>query len=373
MMADTIPALTIDKSDWKKVTLGDVIREVRETSKNPVAEGLERIVGLEHLESENLHIKTWGSTAEETTFTKKFRKGQVLFGRRRAYLKKAALATFSGICSGDITVLEAKGELLPALLPFLIQNDKFFDLAIKNSAGSLSPRAKFNDFANYEFLLPPIEQQQQIADLLWAGDEMIERHEHLANQSAKLIESTLSTLRSDSLNHDDSSVSLSKRRVGRLDSFFVLQRGHDITEKDAISGSVPVVSSSGTSYYHNEAKCQPPGVITGRKGKLGDVFYSDIPYWPHDTTLWVKDFRNNYPKYIYWFLKSMGLQSWNAATAVPTLNRNIIHPIIVSIPQYDMQVKISDQLEYIQKSMMIIRECLTTSRDFQKSVVNQFF
>ncbi|WP_185155401.1 restriction endonuclease subunit S [Rudanella paleaurantiibacter] len=175
MVAEPIQTtLSIDKSGWKKIKLGDVVREVRETAKDPVAEGLERVIGLEHLEPESLHIKAWGSIANATTFTKKFRKGQMLFGRRRAYLKKAALATFDGICSGDITVLEAKSGLLPELLPFLIQNDKFFELAIKNSAGSLSPRAKFNDFADYEFLLPPKDQQEQIAELLWAGDEALQ-------------------------------------------------------------------------------------------------------------------------------------------------------------------------------------------------------
>lgn len=172
MLAEEIQTtFGIDKSSWIKVKLGDVVREVRETVKDPVAEGIERIIGLEHLEPESLHIRTWGMLTDGTTFTKVFRKGQVLFGRRRAYLKKAALATFDGICSGDITVLEAKKGLLPELLPFLIQNDKFFELAVKNSAGSLSPRAKFADFADYEFQLPPIDQQEQIAELLWSGDE----------------------------------------------------------------------------------------------------------------------------------------------------------------------------------------------------------
>ncbi len=176
MLAEEIQTtFEIDKSSWTKVKLGDVVREVRETVKDPVAEGIERIVGLEHLEPESLHIRTWGTLTDGTTFTKVFQKGQVLFGRRRAYLKKAALATFDGICSGDITVLEAKKGLLPVLLPFLIQNDKFFDLAVKNSAGSLSPRAKFADFADYELLLPPVDQQEQIAELLWAGDEAVSK------------------------------------------------------------------------------------------------------------------------------------------------------------------------------------------------------
>jgi type I restriction enzyme S subunit len=162
--------LKLDKSTWKPVTFGDVVQEVRTTIKDPKGEGIERVVGLEHIETENIHLSKWASIEEDTTFTKGFKKGHVLFGRRRAYLKKAAQAGFDGICSGDITVMEAKDELLPELLPFLVCNDKFFDYAVKHSAGGLSPRTKFKDLANYEFLLPPKDQQAKLAELLWAAD-----------------------------------------------------------------------------------------------------------------------------------------------------------------------------------------------------------
>jgi type I restriction enzyme, S subunit len=174
--------LSIDKTNWKPVCLGDVVDESREVVRDPVKEGIEKVVGLEHIDSESIHLRRWETLEQSTTFTKKFVKGQVLFGRRRAYLKKAALAPFDGICSGDITVLEAKEDLLPELLPFLINNDKFFDFAIKNSAGSLSPRAKFKDIANYEFLLPPKDQQARLAELLWAADEVVENYHNLENK-----------------------------------------------------------------------------------------------------------------------------------------------------------------------------------------------
>jgi len=174
---------TIDKTNWSKVSFGEVVQEVRTTSKNPLSEGLERLVGLEHIEPENIHIKNWGFIKNGTTFNRKFSKGQVLFGRRRAYLKKAAVADFNGICSGDITVMEARDAILVELLPFIVQNEKFFDYAIKNSAGSLSPRVKFKDLANYEFLLPSEEQQKKIAKLLWAVDEMVEKTLRVSDKS----------------------------------------------------------------------------------------------------------------------------------------------------------------------------------------------
>ena len=183
--------LQLDKSTWKPVTFGDVVKELKVTVKNPQDEGIERVVGLEHIDPENIHLTRWSSIEDGTTFTKGFKKGHVLFGRRRAYLKKAAQASFDGVCSGDITVMEAKEGLLPELLPFLVCNDKFFDYAVQHSAGGLSPRTKFKDLANYEFLLPPKDQQAKLAELLWAADDVIQNTISLKSNLLKIGESFL--------------------------------------------------------------------------------------------------------------------------------------------------------------------------------------
>ncbi len=174
MTIESINTLKIDKSNWTKVKFGAVVKEPKESTKNPVADGIVHVVGLEHIDKEDIHLRKSATLEDSTTFTKRFEVGDVLFGRRRAYLKKAAQAAFSGICSGDITVFRAKKKLLPSLLPFIVQNEKFFDYAIKHSAGGLSPRVKFKDLANYEFLLPPLDQQAELAELLWAMDGVIE-------------------------------------------------------------------------------------------------------------------------------------------------------------------------------------------------------
>jgi len=161
------------------VKFGDVVRNVNENERNPLENGLERYIGLEHLDPESLHIKRWGLIAEGTSFTRKFTKGQVLFGKRRAYQRKAAVAEFDGICSGDILVLEPKNDrLLPELLPFIVQSDCFFEHALRTSAGSLSPRTKWRDLANYEFFLPPLDEQRRIAEILWAADGAIRAWRH---------------------------------------------------------------------------------------------------------------------------------------------------------------------------------------------------
>lgn len=156
------------KPDWRRVKFGDVVRLSKARSRDPLADGIERYVGLEHLEPSDLRIRSWGSVADGVTFTSVFQPGQVLFGKRRAYQRKVAVANFSGVCSGDIYVLETKDAqvLLPALLPFICQTDAFFDHAVDTSAGSLSPRTNWTSLANFEFVLPCIEDQHRLVELL---------------------------------------------------------------------------------------------------------------------------------------------------------------------------------------------------------------
>ena len=170
-----------------KVTLGQVATEVRESTKDPA--GLP-IVGLEHLIPGEIRLTQWSETSENT-FTKLFHKGQVLFGRRRAYQKKAAVADFDGVCSGDITVIAAKPDrLLPDLLPFIVNDDRFFDFAMEKSAGSLSPRVKWAQLAEYAFDLPDdIEEQRSHAKLLWAIERNRSAYQNLLSQMDELVKS----------------------------------------------------------------------------------------------------------------------------------------------------------------------------------------
>lgn len=166
-------SLNLNKSSWKHVSFGNVVRNVNETLRNPESVGIDRLIAMEHLNPGELNIQRWGSVEDGTTFTRRVAPGQTLFGKRRAYQRKVAYAEFDAICSGDILTFEAdEAQLLPRFLPFLVQSNPFFEHALGTSAGSLSPRTNWRDLANFEFDLPPLDEQMDIADLLWA----IERH-----------------------------------------------------------------------------------------------------------------------------------------------------------------------------------------------------
>jgi type I restriction enzyme S subunit len=184
---------TLMKPGWRRVKFGDVVRLSKARSQDPLADGYERYVGLEHLEPGDLRIRAWGNVADGVTFTSVFQPGQVLFGKRRAYQRKVAVADFAGVCSGDIYVLETKDPqvLLPELLPFICQTDAFFEHAVGTSAGSLSPRTNWKSLADFGFALPPIEEQQRLIRLLSNAEAARTAAEGAATHAEKLRKSLL--------------------------------------------------------------------------------------------------------------------------------------------------------------------------------------
>lgn len=127
----------------------------------------------------------------------------------------------------------------------------------------------------------------------------------------------------------------------KLGDAVTFQRGFDITKNEQSAGEVPIVSSSGVSSFHNQSKTKGPGVVIGRKGTLGSVHYLKGNFWPHDTTLWVKDFKGNNPRFISYFLKPLHLENFDTGSSNPTLNRNHIHKIGVVFPKPHIQKKIA--------------------------------
>lgn len=145
--------------------------------------------------------------------------------------------------------------------------------------------------------------------------------------------------------------------------FITLQRGFDLPEHSRVNGEIPVVGSTSISGFHNVAKVSAPGVVTGRSGALGEVQYIDKDFWPLNTTLWVKDFKNNDPKYVYYFLKTLDLKRFNSGAGVPTLNRNDLDTLKIQIHEKNEQKIIAkvlsnydDLIENNNKRIKILEE-----------------
>jgi type I restriction enzyme, S subunit len=168
-----MPELAVKKG-WTRVAFGDVVRQVQDRV-DPDESGVERFVAGEHMDTDDLRIRRWGTIGNGylgPAFHMRFKPGHVLYGSRRTYLRKVAVADFEGITANTTFVIESKDPnvLLPDLLPFIMQAESFHEHSKKQSKGSVNPYVNFSDLTWYEFALPPLEEQPRIADLAQTTD-----------------------------------------------------------------------------------------------------------------------------------------------------------------------------------------------------------
>jgi type I restriction enzyme, S subunit len=152
-----------------------------------------------------------------------------------------------------------------------------------------------------------------------------------------------------------------------------LQRGFDITKEVMQPGSIPVISSGGINGYHNAAMARGPGVLLGRKGSVGNVHYVETDYWPHDTTLWVKDFHGNWPRFVYRFFAQFPISRYEASTANPSLNRNNLHPVKVFWPPVAEQQRIADILDRAEELRAKRRAALAKLDTLTQAIFTEMF
>lgn len=165
----------VSKAGWTRVRFDQIATQINDRVDNPAEAGVDRYVGLEHLDPDSLRIRRWGEPTDVESTKLRFQPGDIIFGKRRVYQRKVAVADFEGICSAHAMVLRAKPDaLLPEFLPFFMQTDLFMERALSISVGSLSPTINWKALAAEEFLLPPIQEQARLAETFSAIDNLIE-------------------------------------------------------------------------------------------------------------------------------------------------------------------------------------------------------
>jgi type I restriction enzyme S subunit len=170
--------VSTDKSPdgWTRVKFADIAASITERVDDPSAAGVDRYVGLEHLDPESTGIRRWGSPSDVESTKLRFYPGDVIYGRRRAYQRKLGVADFDGICSAHALVLRAKPAVcLPAFLPYFLQSETFHQRALDISVGSLSPTINWKTLAVQEFALPPLDEQERAVEVLKSVDQSIDR------------------------------------------------------------------------------------------------------------------------------------------------------------------------------------------------------
>jgi Restriction endonuclease S subunits len=380
--------LHIDKTHWKKYRFDEVCRQVNEATKDPYAEGLDHVIGLEHIEPNNLHITQWDTLEKETTFTRKFRKGQVLFGRRRAYQRKVAYADFDGICSGDILVFEAiEDVLLPELLPFLIQSEGFFQKALATSAGSLSPRTKFKDLADYEFLLPPKAEQKRLAELLWAADEVVEKEKRELQGLEKLYYSTISDVfrnqpkhcKLGSLCEIKSGFAFPLKYQGKKDLpipfFKVADMNHpnnrfEMMESDNYVDDNILKAIKGQTYPAGTLVFPKIGatINTDKKRMLSTDSVVD-----NNIMVLIPNKKQLDSHFLFYFFNTFKLSDIINTGAVPTISAETVRNIQIPDLDIEEQNSIANQIDTIRLAISQQRQVIKQSQQIKQELINKVF
>ena len=214
------------KKGYKSFKFEDIAFSISERVE-PKQTDLEIYVGLEHIDANSIHIKRHGTPADVEGTKLKVYPGDLIFGKRRAYQRKAAIANFEGICSAHAMVLRANPKnIIPELFPFFIHSDQFMNRAIDISVGSLSPTINWGTIKTQEFVLPPLEQQAKLAELLWAGDELLAKYE----EQKRKIEITKEALQNNYFKREELAP-----KIVSTDFFDSVKDGtHDTPQKQSI-------------------------------------------------------------------------------------------------------------------------------------------
>ncbi|MBX3070800.1 MAG: restriction endonuclease subunit S [Thermomicrobiales bacterium] len=271
---------------------------------------------------------------------------------------------------GNVSIAEvplATNQGCKAIVPNKSQVDSEFLLVLlpllKNSLNSVSSGSTFVELSatqlgDTRLAVPPLDEQAAIVKYLAHVDDKINRFirakrrliELLNEQKQALIHQAVTKGLDPNVPMKDSGV----ERLGEIPAhwnlrplgrFIVLQRGIDITKDQQVEGDFPVISSGGVSSFHNSGTSKGPGVLLGRKGSVGTVHYSPGPYWAHDTTLWVREFGQNHPRFIYYLLLNLDLKRFDTGSSNPTINRNIVHTELVAVPDFAEQAEIASEVD----------------------------
>ena len=243
----------------------------------------------------------------------------------------------------------------------------------KYVAGAAIPHIYFKDYKNEPFLWMPLPEQQRIVSILDEAFAAIAKAKANAEQNLKnakeLFESYLQGV-------------FEKKGDGweekRFDEACVLQRGFDLPTHSRFEGEYPLVSSNGITDRINQWKVKAPGVVTGRSGTIGNVHFIEEDFWPLNTALYIKDFHGNDERFIYYFLTAFDLSKYSSGAGVPTLNRNNVHSVKISVPKSkEEQQTIVRQLDALraetQKLEAVYQKKIDDLEELKKSILQKAF
>lgn len=385
--------ITIDKTGWKKWRFDEFAQNISERVE-PSQTDMDVYVGLEHIDPDTLHLSRHGHPSDVEGTKLRFYKGDIIFGRRRAYQRKTALATTDGICSAHAMVLRAKEDVVdPSFFPFLFHSKQFIDMAITISVGGLSPTINWKDISKQEFLLPPKAEQKRLAELLWAADEVVEKEKREKEKLDLFRQSKLKDIFKSANTHT------------RLKDLPIEEINGLWKTDDPDSIDVSVIRSTEFSDYgticfdklepmpvkisqYKTRKLLPSDIIVERSGggpdqPVGRVCYfeqseGEYSFSNFTSCIRVADSDMILPKYLFYFLEyywEMGGTDriQNQTTGIRNLDYELYKMIkvpMLSIEGQNLAIGVIDQ---IQHSIFATKMQIEQSQQIKQELINKVF
>jgi type I restriction enzyme S subunit len=377
-----------NKSGWIVHKFEDFVENVREPAM-PNKEDSKKYIGLKHLDSRSLHVRRWGTKIQLKGTKFRMKKGDLLFARRNAYLRRVAIAPHDGLFSAHGIIFRPKADVvLPDFLSFFLLSDVFMDRAIKISVGSLSPTINWGTLRYEEFSLPPLDEQKRLADLLWSVDEVIESYYNLLN---KLIISKNSLLKQNYRDiqkelHAISYIAEINPRIERKN-----------IKKDMTVSFVTMADISKEGYIINKEDRKYSEVEKGfTPFKDGDILFAKItPCMENGKGARASDLINGLgfgstelhvirPKdkddiyYLYYLTRMFHLrkkaeQLMTGSAGQKRVPSNFFDIYKFNLPEKEKRNSLGDQMRKYDYEIDHLKKNIATTKNIQKQIINQMF
>jgi restriction endonuclease S subunit len=367
----------LDKSKWESIPFEKIAAKISETV-DPNKTELEIYIGLEHIDAEDIHIRRFGVPADVSGGKLKCYPGDVIFGKRRAYQRKAAIVDFEGICSAHAFVLRANPEIIdPKLFPFFLHSDQFMHRMVDISVGGLSPTINWGDLKHQEFLLPPKEEQAKLAELLWAMDDVIESEKEVLE---RLKTKDLSQLKHYFFDDKDSNriklkniVSIKKGKKPSI----LIEQGEGMPYCTAsylrtgeIDQVVPIEA------YKSAVKISNEDILVLWDGSnAGEMLFGKDGFLA--STMCKLEIKNEsfLRDFVFQFLrfKSNDIKRATVGSAIPHVDPGMIDNIEIPKLELKIQKEVISIFESIKGNDDLVKNKISSSQSLQKSLINQVF
>ncbi len=385
----------IDKSKWTKVRLGDVATEYSKRVNNPSKSGFDRFVGNSNIGQWDFRVKSWENTSSVTSAMKLFEPNDYLLVRRSLYAsdfrERAPRAHFSGVCSGDIlTIRENPDVIADGFLIGVLNSPALWKFVVANASGSITRRIKWKDLANYEFLLPPKEQQAEIAELLWAMDDVVEKESKLLEGAEEALSAKRRALNEGDLKRYSGAQLTSLITKGaspKWQGFDYCDEGSlFITSENVLEDEVCLEKKKflplGFHEKQKRSQLQVDDILINIVGaSIGRValFREKFPHANINQAVCL--FRTNKqlasPEYLVNYLledsNKNRLLNNQSATARPNLSLKNLSDFHFDLPELTEQQNRMNSISKVKENKRLIAVKLETSKSLQKSLINQVF